>query len=417
MKHAFPASFLLLAFFSIGCKDVPFLADKNATIILAADKTFLRLDGDIAQITIMGLSGGYEALRDGTLVTLTATLGTITPSVELRNGQALATFVSGATRGQAKITARSGLAVGEITLDIEYSAQTRITIKSSPTSLPASGGRSEIRVEVTDGQGNPFYNIPVTLGTTSGSFEKGQNPLYTDAKGIVVDHLRTDASADITASALGQSATLRLEVSANVPPTATVTFWPTNPRIGEMVSIDGTASTDADGRIAQYIWTFNDGYKASSAVVKRTFSRSGDYVANLRVVDDLGASSATVSETITVVANQPPVASFTYSPTSPTTSAAVMFDGSGSSDSDGTITKWQWDLGEGATGTGEIVSQLYTRAGTYHIILTVTDNDGATDSTGQTIIVTATPASRALSQHDARTVNGKDKEVNGLVIE
>lgn len=405
MKHAFPASFLLFAFFSIGCQDVPSLADKNATIVLAADKTFLRLGGDIAQITIMGFSGGFEALRDGTLVTLTATLGTITPSVELRNGQALATFVSGSTRGQAKITARSGAAVGEITLDIEYSAQTRITIKSSPTSLPASGGRSEIRVEVTDGQGNPFYNIPVTLGTTSGSFEKGQNPLYTDAKGIVVDHLRTDASADITASALGQSATLRLEVAANVPPTATLTFWPTNPKIGEKVSIDGTASSDADGRIAQYVWTFSDGYKASSAVVKRTFSRSGDYVANLRVVDDLGASSATVSETITVVANQPPVASFTYSPTSPTTSAAVMFDGSGSSDPDGSITKWAWDLGEGVTATGEIVSHLYPRAGTYQILLTVSDNDGEVDTSGQTIVLTATPAS------------GNKREVNGMVIE
>ena len=76
--------------------------------------------------------------------------------------------------------------------------------------------------------------------------------------------------------------------------------------------------------------------------------------------------------------NIPPVAQVTADPTSgPTIPLTVSFDGSGSHDSDGTIVSYQWDFGDGNTDTGMYVSHIYTDAGTYTAILTVTDDAGA----------------------------------------
>lgn len=50
-------------------------------------------------------------------------------------------------------------------------------------------------------------------------------------------------------------------------------------------------------------------------------------------------------------------------------------------DLDGDITKYNWDFGDGTTGSGKTTSHVYTSSGDYTIKLTVTDNDGNTGST------------------------------------
>lgn len=94
--------------------------------------------------------------------------------------------------------------------------------------------------------------------------------------------------------------------------------------------------------------------------------------------------------TFTTLANQSPVAN-----AGPDQSAyigdAVNFDGSGSSDPDGTVVSYNWDFGDGTTGSGVTVSHAYLATGTYTLILTVTDNDGATGTDTAVITVTETP--------------------------
>lgn len=381
------SALIFIALLPVGCQDVPFLADKDATLLLAANKTFLRTGGDTADITITGFSGTWGALRDGTLVTLTATLGSIPPTVELRGGQARATFLSGSARGQAKITARSGNAVTELALDIEYSAQAKITLKATPASLPAAGGRVEIDAEVTDGKGNPFLGTAVTLRATSGHFDNGQDPVYTDSQGIAIAHLQTDATAEVTASALGQGATLTVNVAQNSLPTASFTYWPSSPKVGEDVIFDGVSSSDSDGKIVQYSWSFNDGYEASGRKVTRSFSRSGSYEVFLQVKDNLGALSTTTSKTVEVVDNQAPEATFQFFPSNPTVNADVRFDGSMSTDPDGEIVTWEWEFGDGARATGEEPTHAYHSAGSFQARLKVTDNDGLQDDNTQTVTV------------------------------
>ena len=92
--------------------------------------------------------------------------------------------------------------------------------------------------------------------------------------------------------------------------------------------------------------------------------------------------------------NQPPVAAFTFSPPSPIAGSSVAFNGSTSTDPDGTIVSYAWSFGDGANGSGATVGHTYSAPGTYSVLLTVTDDDGASDTTSSPISVTS-PANQA----------------------
>ena len=90
-----------------------------------------------------------------------------------------------------------------------------------------------------------------------------------------------------------------------------------------------------------------------------------------------------------VITFQPPTADFTYTPAHPHAGQPVTFDASDSFDFDGKIVAYAWDFnGDGKPdATGVKVTHTFTTPGTYKVTLTVTDNDGNTDSLTDTITV------------------------------
>lgn len=87
--------------------------------------------------------------------------------------------------------------------------------------------------------------------------------------------------------------------------------------------------------------------------------------------------------------NTPPLAEFTMSPDVGEAPLTVEFDASDSSDPDGSIASYEWDFGDGGSGTGVSLEHEFATAGTYEITLTVTDNRGKATSVTQDLTVVA----------------------------
>ena len=165
---------------------------------------------------------------------------------------------------------------------------------------------------------------------------------------------------------------------------------------------------DALIRIASYSWDFGDGTTGSGVMPPaHTYTASGTYFVNLTVTDYFGNFDIAL-ETITVGEAGAPTAVIEVTPSnSGTAPFTVAFDASGSTVDSGCgsciITNYNWNFGDGSTGTGIAKTHTYVSAGIYVTILTVTDSNGkvgyatvvitVTEPIVGTIIVNANPAS------------------------
>jgi PKD repeat protein len=176
----------------------------------------------------------------------------------------------------------------------------------------------------------------------------------------------------------------------NEPPTASFTT-----SVDDLdVSADASGSSDADGTIASYGWSWGDGTTSAGATASHAYAASGTYTVTLTVTDD-GGVTGTETAQVTVVANQPPTASFTTA----TANLVASVDAGGSADVDGTIASYGWSWGDGATSAGATASHAYAGGGTYTVTLTVTDDDGATVTATRDVTV-APPAAGATVASD-----------------
>jgi PKD repeat protein len=157
--------------------------------------------------------------------------------------------------------------------------------------------------------------------------------------------------------------------------------------VGAPVQFDGSGSNDPDGTIVAYDWDFGDGNTGAGVNPAHNYAAAGTYTVALTVTDNDGLTdTATTTATIADVPPQPPVAD-PNGPYSGTVGDPVQFDGSGSFDPDGTIVSYLWDFSDGSTGAGQNPIHIYSTAGTYTVALTVTDNDGLTNTATTTATI------------------------------
>ena len=154
--------------------------------------------------------------------------------------------------------------------------------------------------------------------------------------------------------------------------------------VNQWITFDASLSRDDDGQIVLYEWDFDsDGIIDSNNVSHNIqFTRLGPIDVTLKVTDDDNRSN---SITITIhvtdgIQNERPMASFTTGTQVPSTGnlTRVNVDASASSDADGTITDYLWDIND--DGTFEVVTSdpqatLYMPVGLTPLRLVVVDDD------------------------------------------
>ena len=154
------------------------------------------------------------------------------------------------------------------------------------------------------------------------------------------------------------------------------------------VNFDASGSMDPDDNITSYNWDFGDGTSDTGVNPNHIFDAEGTYDVELTVTDDEGGSDTT---TLQISVNNPdeqsPTAAFSATPLSGLAPLTVGFDALASTDPDGNIISFNWNFGDGASDMGVNPSHTFDTEGTYDVILTVTDNNGKTDTESTSVTV------------------------------
>lgn len=168
---------------------------------------------------------------------------------------------------------------------------------------------------------------------------------------------------------------------ANPNLVAAYAFTPSLPQAFQAVSFDATTSTNnsvACSVSCSYAWNFGDGTSGSGLTTTHVFRAVGSFAVTLTVTDARGAQ-ATTTKTISVSTPALPTGTFTTSPTTNlSTNTDIFFSAANVQWAGRTINRYEWNFGDGgAFGSGITTTRRFTTAGTFTIMLTVTDDLGA----------------------------------------
>ncbi len=286
---------------------------------------------------------------------------------------------------------------------------TKSTVATKTVS-PRSVSFSETTTTATTGQ-----SITITISSTapSGVTVTGYKVSWGDG---TVDSLAGTATMDSHAySSTGNALTAIFTVYVNAtysdgitlksstatktitdrPPTVSFTESATSGTTATVITLTIT-SADPDGTVSSLKVVWGDGTidmlagtatTDSHAYASTGSSLSATFQVYVNATDNSGSTTKSTVATKTIT-DRPPVAAFTFTPTTPTVGQTVHFDASASTDPDGTITGYTWDFGDTTSGAGVTTSHTYISTGTFTVTLTVLDNSGnsATAKSNVTVV-------------------------------
>lgn len=230
-----------------------------------------------------------------------------------------------------------------------------------------------------------------------------------------------DATVIVNPAAANQSPTASAGADRNL-------VLPTN-----SVNLSGSGN-DPDGSISTYLWTKQSGPAATltnsnTPTLQLTGLVLGTYTFRLTVTDNLGATAFDEAIVTVTNANQAPVAAAGVDKTIQLPTNSTTLTGSGS-DSDGSVVSYSWTKVNGpVTGTltnanTNVLTLAGLVQGIYTLRLTVTDDDGATDTDDAIVTVEAAnvppianagPARTITLPVNSTTLNGSGSDSDGSV--
>ncbi len=210
--------------------------------------------------------------------------------------------VIGTTVSITVAVSNMGTATESFTVNMTYNLQTSsITtlIKTRSITLSAKGATS-------------LTTTWITTGIAAGAYVIGA------AASLVPGETDTPNNTRCTPPTAGQIVALTI----NQPPTARFAPSMKSPQTDQNVTFDASASSDPDGTITAYAWSFGDGTAGTGVTATHSYATAGTYIVSLTVTDNQGAISVAATTTLTVSQSTQPNSqpnspvSFTLSATS-----------------------------------------------------------------------------------------------------
>lgn len=232
----------------------------------------------------------------------------------------------------------------------------------------------------------------------------------------------TDQAGSVTGTLNGWTIEITPE-SCEAQPQASFSAAPNPVQPNAQVTFDASASLGANRTaISLYEWDFDgDGtYDTSSGLPTMTYTYpvKGTYAVGLRVTD-VGGFSDQTTQALAVTTR--PTAELAVTPIPPDTSIMslvnVKLDASASSDSDGTIVRYEWDLdGNGVyevdAGNTPTIQRLFGTSGPRQVGLLVTDDSGAVDAASVNVVVENRPPVAAFSTFTGPAIVGASTTID-----
>lgn len=138
------------------------------------------------------------------------------------------------------------------------------------------------------------------------------------------------------------------------------------------VTFDATGSRADDARIISYTWNFGDGSTEVIGSARQThvFQQVGEYQVSVELLTDSGDRA---EESITVVAREVELqADFSFNPEEVATGNKIFFD---ATSSQGQISRYYWEFGDGQISRVVKPDHSYQQPGTYEVLLEVYDRN------------------------------------------
>lgn len=384
------------------------------TVTVNASPASLTANGVSTSLISATVTDRFANPVAGQAVTLTTSLGAVTPLTQTTNSQGVvtATLTAPTTTGLATVRAQADAAAGETMVTFIAGAPVTLTVTAQPAVLVADGtSTSTLTARLVDAFGNPTPGQLISFTTSLGQV----TPVTatTTASGVVTATLHattTTGTAVVTAYSGVSAQTTTVNLIAGAPFTMTLAAQPAsltadgvststltvyvadqqeNPTPNQVVSFATTL-----GAITPLTATLN-----ANGVATATFT-AGLTVGSAPITATVGNLQATTALTLL----DRPISGLTASSSNPTDLSAVTFFTA--TITGGSQVSYTWSFGDGTTGNGATPSHTYADIGLYTAVVTATNPRGVMTATTQ-VQVLAVPITGLLAVNNGPLLLGE----------